>query len=88
MAMNEAEIRKAAEDALTYGIGMLRVKAVDPYKSRWNQCHPQWFCRVGFHLWETHQHNFRAVDTACTEVVIAWKQCPRCGASKLIHILR
>lgn len=82
MATNDDRIREAAERALTYGLGMLKVEVVDPYKNR------RWLCRLGFHVWETHQHNFDASDTRGVVAVIAWKQCPHCGGSKLIHILR
>lgn len=40
------------------------------------------------HQWHTHQHFFRADDNPRVDVVIAWKQCRRCGKSKLIHILK
>lgn len=45
-----------------------------------------WRCLFG-HLWQRHQHNVQADDTDRVVLVIAWKQCPRCGASRLIHIL-
>jgi hypothetical protein len=38
------------------------------------------------HQWETKQFGVQAADDR-NQFVIAWKQCPRCGASKLIHIL-
>lgn len=42
------------------------------------------------HDWQVHQHNLRADDPGPPNIiiVIAWKQCPRCGSSKLMHILR
>lgn len=40
------------------------------------------------HQWRTHQHNVRAEDNRHVIFVIGWKQCQRCGKSKLIHILK
>lgn len=49
---------------------------------------PKWLiCLLRGHLWETHQHGF-VIDTGRSDVIIAWKQCRRCAASRLIHILR
>jgi len=51
---------------------------------------PLFGCLFG-HDWDTHQHLFAPDDQPAAGtrlVVIAWKQCPRCGASKLIHILK
>ena len=48
-------------------------------------------CRRGVkHEWQLYQHNFVTDDRPTRGrrvVVIAWKQCGRCGKSKLIHIL-
>lgn len=44
----------------------------------------QWFC---WHKWQVVQVCLRPDDDS-TCFVMAWKQCPRCAASKLIHILR
>jgi hypothetical protein len=38
------------------------------------------------HCWDTHQVLLRPDNDART-FVLAWKQCERCGSSKLIHIL-
>jgi ligand-binding SRPBCC domain-containing protein len=38
------------------------------------------------HKWDTHQHNFTTDDGAT--IVIAFKICLRCAASKLIHLLK
>jgi hypothetical protein len=46
-----------------------------------------WRCWFG-HLWRVHQHNVAADEDASHVFVIAWKQCSRCGASRLIHILK
>lgn len=45
------------------------------------------FCFFGFHDWVIKQHGFM-IETGNCEVVIAWKQCRDCGASRLIHILK
>lgn len=39
------------------------------------------------HLWRVHQHNITTDGIRPPTIVIAWKQCERCAASKLIHIL-
>lgn len=39
------------------------------------------FC---WHDWETKQVG---IDTTEYSLVLAWKQCTKCAASKLIHIL-
>lgn len=44
-------------------------------------------CWIGWHWWTVHQELFLTHRSAW-EVVIAWKQCRRCGASRLIHILK
>lgn len=37
------------------------------------------------HVWETRQESVTVYSGA--EIVIAWKQCERCAASELLHIL-
>lgn len=39
------------------------------------------------HKWQTKQYSINAACDARVTFVIAWKQCPRCGGSKLVHIL-
>lgn len=38
------------------------------------------------HAWQTHQVGVMAHD-GNFGFVLAWKQCPRCAASKLVHVL-
>jgi len=46
-------------------------------------------CWIGFHEWETHQRRFQTNDIGppWINIVIAWRQCSVCAASRLIHIL-
>lgn len=39
------------------------------------------------HLWRVHQVGVR-IHTGSDDLVIAWKQCERCAASRLLHMLR
>lgn len=44
----------------------------------------QFFCR---HRWDTHQVAVDGSYVGTMTFVIAWKQCAKCAASRLIHIL-
>ncbi len=39
------------------------------------------------HQWQVYQHNVEANEDIRFVFVVAWKQCPHCGKSKLLHIL-
>jgi hypothetical protein len=47
----------------------------------WPQC---W----GRHRWQVFQHNVEANEDIRCVFVICWKQCVRCGKSKLMHIVQ
>lgn len=39
------------------------------------------------HAWRVHQYGVLTSAYDCPAIVVAWKQCERCAASKLLHIL-
>lgn len=48
-------------------------------------------CLLGVHRWRWHQELFLThawAEAPKAEVVIAFKVCERCAASRLIHILK